>query len=153
MPLATRTRTTLAILAPLLLLGSCIPEPAPSFESESPNARLEAIAAAANATDETSLRKLVAQLDADDPAARLLAITALQKRTGETFGYLAADPGWRRHDAIERWNTYLDPDAGPDAEPDAGPADQDPAAQEQADPEPIDPGEDQARNEGGQADG
>jgi len=109
MTLATPTRKTLALLAPLALLGSCIPAPAPSFESESPNARLEAIAAASNASDETSLRKLVAQLDADDPAARLMAITALHKRTSETLGYLAADPGWRRRDAIERWNAYLDP--------------------------------------------
>lgn len=137
MTLATRTRTTLAILAPLTLLGSCIPAPAPSFESESPNARLEAIAEASNATDETSLRKLVGQLDAEDPAARLMAITALQKRTGETFGYLAADPPWRRRAAIEQWKTYLDPP------PEAG----GPGAEDSEAEEPV-----PAEHEGGDAD-
>lgn len=89
------------------MLASCIPQPAPSFESESPNARLEAIVAASNASDDESLTKLVAQLDADDPAARVLAITALRKRTGETLGYRAQDSDWRRHEAFARWETYL----------------------------------------------
>jgi len=126
MTLAKRTRTTLALLAPLTLLGSCIPAPTPSFESDSPNARLEAIAQASNASDEDSLRQLVAQLDADDPAARLLAITALHKRTGETLGYRASDSDWRRREAFERWNAYLDPEPEP---PETG----------QADPEPSEP--------------
>ncbi|MFT5424854.1 MAG: hypothetical protein ACI89L_002657 [Phycisphaerales bacterium] len=121
---APRLQLSFSVLVPLMLLSSCIPAPAPSFESDSPNARLEAIAAASNATDETSLGQLVGQLDADDPAARMLAITALHKRTGETLGYRAGDPDWKRREAKERWDEFLQGPATPEnpeaADPEAG---------------------------------
>lgn len=108
----------------MAMLAACIPAPAPSFDSPSPNARLEAIVAASDATDEESLTQLVAQLDADDPAARVLAITALHKRTGETLGYRAADSDWRRREAFVRWEAFLQQRA---ASPDAAAANPAPA--------------------------
>lgn len=38
----------------------------------------------------------------------MLAIRALQTRTGETFGYEHAAPRWERIESINQWVEYLD---------------------------------------------
>ena len=50
---------------------------------------------------------IVEQLDSDDPAVRLIAIAALEKLTGETYGYHYDDPPFLREPAIERWVDYV----------------------------------------------
>jgi hypothetical protein len=42
-------------------------------------------------------------LDSDDPAARLVAIRALERITGQTLGYDHAGPEHERRLAVERW--------------------------------------------------
>jgi hypothetical protein len=93
----------LAAIASLPILAACIPKDRAGFDAVGPARRLDAVVLAADQTDPDSLRGLIQTLDSDDPAARLLAIRALQKRTGQTLGYRYTDPPWRRAEAIQRW--------------------------------------------------
>ena len=93
-----------AILAFGSVLGSCAPS-ATEGDFDSPNsaAKLYAIEKAARDGDRSALSDLVEQLDSHDPAVRLMAITALERLTGETYGYRHYDPPAERNAAIERW--------------------------------------------------
>jgi len=62
-----------------------------------------AIEKAARNLDRSSTPRIVEQLDSDDPAVRMLAITALQLLTGETYDYRHYDPVYLRRAAIKRW--------------------------------------------------
>ena len=73
------------------------------FDSPSPGAKMYAIEEAIRTGDTSKTTQLVEQLDSDDPAVRLLAITALQRLTGETREYHYDDPPAQRDEAIERW--------------------------------------------------
>ena len=89
-----------AALSPLV---GCVPKVRPGFDAVAPNARLDAIVAAADASDRASLEKLVEQLDSGDDATRMLAIRALERRTGTTLGYEHDAPIWQRREAVNRW--------------------------------------------------
>ena len=54
-------------------------------------------------SDRSAIPKIIQQLDSDDPAVRLLAISALERLTGETRGYRYDDPRYLRDSAIHRW--------------------------------------------------
>ena len=87
-----------------LLAVSCGPSATEAhFDSANPAARLYAIERAARTGDITAAAHLVEQLDSDDPAVRLLAIAALERLTGETYGYRHYDPPHLRRPAIRRW--------------------------------------------------
>lgn len=92
------------------MVGGCLPASKVSFDSPDPNRRLDAIARAGEGgegdLDPGTLRALVGQLEATDPAARMLAIRALERRTGQTLGYDASDPEWKRTPAVRRWKEY-----------------------------------------------
>lgn len=92
----------------LLAVGGCLPVQEAGFDAPAPNKRLDAIVGAADAADETTLGRLIGQLESTDPAARLLAIQALERRTGETLGYAHASPAWERRAAVDRWKIYAD---------------------------------------------
>ncbi len=77
------------------------------FDSPAPTKRIDAIVEASALEDPESLGKLIEQLESPDPAARMLAIRALEKRTGETFGYDHAAPRWERIEAVHRWVRYF----------------------------------------------
>ncbi len=102
------TRTNVVIVPCLLALSGCLPTQKAGFDAPAPNKRLDAIVGAANATDEQTLAGLIGQLESTDPAARLLAIQALERRTGETMGYQHAAPVWERRAAVNRWNQYAE---------------------------------------------
>jgi hypothetical protein len=90
-------------------LMGCIPSEKTDFNAAGPSKRLHAIVrASGNDADPRSLPRLVEQLDSQDPAARMLAIRALEHRTGTTLGYNHTDPEWKRQEAIERWVNYLE---------------------------------------------
>ena len=91
-----------------LLLSGCVPRDQVGFDAVGPAHRLDAIVLASDASDPGSLRGLIQQLDSDDAAARLLAIRALEKRTGQTLGYRHDDPPWLRAEAVERWSAWAD---------------------------------------------
>jgi hypothetical protein len=67
-----------------------------------------AIEGAARSGDRTAVRDIVQLLDSDDPAVRWMAISALQRLTGETFGYRHYDSPAQRREAIARWAQALD---------------------------------------------
>lgn len=86
-----------------------MPSEKEGFDAAGPSKRLDAIVRASEpGSDPRSLARLVEQLDSQDPAARMLAIRALERRTGTTLGYEHAAPVWERQEAIERWMKYLD---------------------------------------------
>ncbi len=90
-------------------LSGCFPSQPASFDSPSPSKRLDAIVLASGKdADPRSLPRLVEQLDSQDPAARMLAIRALENRTGTTLGYIHTDPEWKRQESIERWLNFLE---------------------------------------------
>lgn len=70
------------------------------------------------------LRELIATLDSDDPAARMVASASLRRRTGMDMGFQATAPEPERRVAADRWEmwyrrTYLGqeaPDQSPAAE-------------------------------------
>ncbi len=98
----------------LLLLCSCGPAMTEGgFDAASPAARSHAIEQAARAGDLDAVPKIVEQLDADDPAIRMLAIDALHRLTGETYGFHHYDPPYLRHAAIQRWVTAVQSGAVP----------------------------------------
>lgn len=113
---------TLTAVGVTLTLAACLPSEKPGFDEPNPNRRLDAIVQASDpGADPATLRKLVEQLDSQDPAARMLAIRALEKRTGTTLGYIHTDPEWKRQEAVDRWIKYLET-GGPDSDlvPSAG---------------------------------
>ena len=92
----------------LLLLCSCGPSMTEGgFDAASPAARSHAIEQAARTGDLDAVPKIVEQLDADDPAIRMLAIDVLHRLTGETYGFHHYDPPHERHAAIQRWVTAV----------------------------------------------
>ncbi len=87
-----------------LLLASCGASPsAGGFDAVTPAARSKAIQTAVATNDLSAIPKIVEQLDSDDPAIRMMAIEALQRLTGETYGYKHYDPAHVRREAIAKW--------------------------------------------------
>lgn len=95
----------LCIAAPLgaLLCACSLPEDQADFSSNLPSDRALATALAARGDEPADIPDLIAQLDSSDAAVRLLAQRALQKRTGESFGYHYADGEAERSAAVARW--------------------------------------------------
>lgn len=68
-----------------------------------PGERATAIASAAETSDRAAIPRLITLLDSDDPGTRLLAIEALERLTGQTFGYDYAAPAALRRESIDQW--------------------------------------------------
>ena len=94
------------LLVVLIGMGGC-PSPQVGFDSSAPNKRLDAIAQAGQEDDQESRVQLVEKLGSSDPAERMLAIRALERREGTTLEYEHAAPRWERLEAIERWRAYI----------------------------------------------
>ena len=92
----------------LFLVSGCIPESKIGFDSPTPSKRLDAIVDATRLEDDESLLKLVEKLRSQVPTERMFAIRALEKRTGETFGYDHAGQDWQRLEAYGRWLEHLE---------------------------------------------
>jgi hypothetical protein len=85
-------------------LGGCAPAAIEGgFESDNPAARAYAIEHAARNNDLTNRQAIIESLDSDDPLVRMLAISALDRMTGQTLGYRHYDPWLVRQDAVRRW--------------------------------------------------
>ncbi len=92
----------------LLVAGGCTAaEPRPDFDAALPASRIAAIELALRSRDTSRTPQIVEQLDSDDRAVRLLAISALEILTGRTYGYHYDDPPSLREQAIKRWVTYV----------------------------------------------
>ncbi len=97
------------ILACLVALTACGPSAIEGgFDSANPSARMYAIEQAARQGDQSAVRSIIEQLDCDDPAVRLLAISTLERLTGQTYGYRFYDDQMQRREAIARWVAAFD---------------------------------------------
>jgi HEAT repeat protein len=91
---------------------SCGPVVRPDFHSPEPAARIAAILRAAERQDRGAIPDIVRMLDSDDPATRMAAIVALERLTGERFGYdPTAKPGERAL-AVARWAEWVKANTG-----------------------------------------
>jgi hypothetical protein len=97
MPRPTITAAGLAAVA-----AGCGGEPPRGFDAPDANARVDAIVAE-SAAEAPAYPRLIEQLGSDDPLARLVAIEALERRTGRTFDYRPHDEEPARRAAVERW--------------------------------------------------
>lgn len=101
----------------MMATGACsAPPPAGDFSAADTASVIRSIETVVRDRDTSKLRKIVEQLDSDDPAVRLVAISALHTLTGETCGYHYDDPPSFRQPAIERWVAYvnrINPDRTP----------------------------------------
>ncbi len=92
----------------VLLVGACAaPPPRNDFSTPDSASRILSIETAAHVNDASNVRRIVEQLDSNEPAVRLKAISALKSLTGETNGYHYDDPPSIRQYAIERWVAYI----------------------------------------------
>ena len=102
----------------LVLAGvSCAPSSLDGgFDSANPAGKLYAIQRSARTGDTSQLRQIIEQLDSDDPAVRFVAISTLDRLTGERLGYSPYDPPAERRAAIQRWIEYTEEARPPAAE-------------------------------------
>lgn len=70
--------------------------------------RLDHIIEAGRTGDGHAIAPLIEQLDSDDPAVRLYAITALRRITGQQMGYSPYASQATRQPAIRRWTAALE---------------------------------------------
>jgi hypothetical protein len=78
-----------------------------SVSDPDPADKIPAIKEATRTHDQRAIPQLVADLDCDDPAVRLYSIDALQKLTGQTFGYRYYDDDEARKPAVTKWKQWL----------------------------------------------
>ncbi|MFA6046074.1 MAG: hypothetical protein WC718_13910 [Phycisphaerales bacterium] len=109
-------RQWLLVWAAGCLVG-CGPTVRPDFNSPEPAARNDAIVNAAATKDRAAVPDLVRMLQSDDPATRLLAISALEVITGERLGYDPSDDEGKRNAAVARWKAEF---PGRPSTPDSG---------------------------------
>ena len=91
----------------LLALAGCSAEVGPSYEDPVPAARIAAIRQSADSPAAADLRRLVENLDDNDPTVRLAAIGTLRRLTGDTLGYRFNAAANERLQSIERWKEWL----------------------------------------------
>ncbi len=103
----------------MLMSVGCGPRLDSGFDSPESGARIYAITQAAEQRDRSAptMRHLVAILDSDDPAERMLAIRALEQITGKTHGYQYYDDALNRAEAVDRWLVWLGAEGLTETEP------------------------------------
>ncbi|MFH1419118.1 MAG: HEAT repeat domain-containing protein [Planctomycetota bacterium] len=90
------------------LIAGCGPRPyRADIQSESVHERILGVRAAAEAKDADSVPLLVDRLEDEDDAVRFFSILALEKITGQRFGYDYASPAQQRAGSVERWRAYV----------------------------------------------
>lgn len=107
------TATSLRSWLTLILLGGpvvagCASGPPPrGMDDPDPAVRIRAIKHEVTRRADADRRKLVEQLEHDDPAVRLAAIEALRALTGETRGFTWYDEPSRQSAAINAWRELV----------------------------------------------
>jgi hypothetical protein len=91
----------------LLASGCTAQAPEADFDSANPAARLYAIERAGAQRDETATPMLIEQLDSDDAVVRMMALEALKRIEGDTYGYWFGDPPPEQRAAIDRWVEHV----------------------------------------------
>lgn len=95
----------LTFLGLLALLCGCADQPVSEggFNARDPQSKLYAIHRAGETRDASAIPHLIEQLGSDDQLVRMYAITALDKITGKTLGYVYYESPDKRAAAIEQW--------------------------------------------------
>ena len=93
----------LTLIMPLLCTGCAPPANLGGFDSPDPASKLYAIRQAGESGDAKHIPQLVEQLDSDDPAVRLFAISALERITGQRLGYNPYADESTRRSTIDNW--------------------------------------------------
>lgn len=107
LPMANRRAWMLVFLLGVPI-GCAPPVSRGDFDAPDPASRTYAIERAAASNDRDKIPRLIEQLMSDDPLVRMLAITTLERMTGETFGYRHYDQRFQRERAIRRWVEAVD---------------------------------------------
>ncbi|HVT89935.1 MAG TPA: hypothetical protein VHD56_13860 [Tepidisphaeraceae bacterium] len=97
----------IAVVALSLSILGCGGRGVKSVNDPDPSLKIPAIKAAADAKDSTQVVQLVKDLSNDDPAVRFYSIGALERLTGQTFGYQYFVDDDQRAPAVERWRAWL----------------------------------------------
>jgi hypothetical protein len=93
------------VLAPA---GGCTAPRRPLIVTDpDPSVKIPAYKKAVRTKDRAAAKQLVADLDSDDPAVRFYAIGALERMTGQRFGYRYYDADQDRRGAVAQWNQWL----------------------------------------------
>lgn len=112
-----RPVTVAAVAAAAAWIGGCgDPGRAIGLDQPDPAARVRAVRAAAEepaSEDAAAMRELIEALANDDPAVRLLAIRALERKTGQTLGYEHWQSADKRDEALKRWLNWYSGTYGP----------------------------------------
>ena len=89
----------------LTILGGCSGYPGPrSLVNDDPAIKIPEMRKAVDNHDRSAIPQLVKDLNSSDSAVRFYAINALQRLTGETYGYdWTVDDRQLRFPAVERW--------------------------------------------------
>lgn len=110
-------RTAPLLTAMVVLIPGCVPIPA-GFDSPVPGARIDASVRAANERDAEAIPDLIALLDSEDPATRLIADNALEWILGREIGFDHAGTWAQRRAEVERLRqAYLAGELVPQTEP------------------------------------
>ena len=102
-----------------VVVGGCTPPASRGgFDSDNPASKLYAIRKATH----DDIPELVEQLESDDPAVRMMTITALDRLTGERMGYNPYASSSDRRESVDRWVQAVaaggfEPDASAISEP------------------------------------
>ena len=96
-------------LAGFSCLGmSCTaPRPALVVTNPDPSVKIPAIEKAVREKNRSVVPQLIKDLESDDPAVRFYANHALQKLTGENFGFRYFGSDHEREAAAEKWRQWL----------------------------------------------
>lgn len=101
------TKYSVNQLVVLLFLGvvvsGCARPSSRGLDSPLPSARVVATAEAAQNGNLEAVPVLIRALRSDDPLVRMVSQRALDRLTGQTFGYSYADSESKREKAIDRW--------------------------------------------------
>ena len=99
---------TVVVAGFLLVLAGCRQRDyRHDLRSANPLDRAAGIRGAVDARDRSAVPRLVGLLDDDDPAVRMYAILALERLTGQTYGYRYYARPAERETAVERWRQAL----------------------------------------------
>lgn len=83
------------------------PRPRPNIADADPQVKIAGIKEAAAKKDRAALPALVEELNSDDPAVRLYALQALEKFSGERFGYEFYFDEEQRKPSLAKWREWL----------------------------------------------
>jgi hypothetical protein len=107
----TARMTAFALAA---MSSSCFAPDGPKVvTSPNPSLKIPAIKASVEKKDYSALKQLIKDLESDDPAVRFYSISALERLTGQTFGYQYFAEDEKRSLPVEKWKAwYLGWEAG-----------------------------------------